>query len=88
ADRLFLRPNLLHSGKGFPVLFPHKLAKDLRYCAKTGMIVTDFDSCCHHWATNGLNYYVLAKLLWDPEAKVDKLIADYCRAGSGRLPGR
>lgn len=84
AHKLFLRPNLLHRGKGFPVLFPHKLAKDLRYCASTGMIVTDFDSCVHHWATNGLNYYVLARLLWDPRANVDKIIADYCRAGFGR----
>ena len=27
------------------------------------MIRTDFDACIHNWATQGLNYYVLTRLL-------------------------
>jgi hypothetical protein len=37
----------------------------------------------HHWATQGLNYYVLAKLHWDPDVDVDVIIDDYCRSGFG-----
>jgi hypothetical protein len=83
AERLYLRPNLLHGGDAFPAVYVHKLADDLKLCHKTGMTATDFDSLVHHWATQGLNYYVLAKLLWKPEADVDALVDDYCRAGFG-----
>jgi hypothetical protein len=47
------------------------------------MIGTDFDSLTHDWASRGLNYYVLAKLLWDPSQNVDALIQDYCDKGFG-----
>ncbi|HIE51985.1 MAG TPA: DUF4838 domain-containing protein [Armatimonadetes bacterium] len=83
AKHLFLRPNLLLSGMGFPVIYGHKLAEDLRWCVGMGLLVTDFDGCLQNWATEGLNYYVLAKLLWDPQADVEAIIEDYCRAGFG-----
>ena len=37
----------------------------------------------HHWATQGLNYYVLAKLHWNPDLNVNEVIDDYCRTGFG-----
>jgi hypothetical protein len=36
-----------------------------------------------NWGTQGLDYYVLAKLLWDPHRDVDEVIDDYCRAAYG-----
>ena len=83
AKQLFLRPNLLMAGMGFPTVYVHRLAEDLRFCAENGMLFTDFDCCYQHWATDGLNYYVLAKLLSDPGADVHAIIADYCQAGFG-----
>lgn len=46
-----------------------------------GLTRTDFDCCYQRRAQMGLTYYVLAKVLWNPEADVDELIRDYCRAG-------
>ena len=43
-------------------------------------IGTDFDSCCHNWATQGLNYYVCAKLHWNPDLDVDALIDEVIAA--------
>jgi hypothetical protein len=83
ASRFFLRPNLLMDGMGFPALYCHRLVEDLKHCFDTGMRVTDFDCCYQHWALKGLNYYVLARFLWDPEIDVDQVIDDYCRAGWG-----
>jgi hypothetical protein len=83
ARKLFLRPNFLRAGFGCPVVYAHRLAEDIRFFADNGMFVTDFDCCAHHWATDGLNYYVLAKLLWNPAADVDTIITDYCKAGFG-----
>ncbi len=85
ARRIFFRPNLMLLGRrdGMPLLYVHKFGKDFRYLAGHGMMGTDFDACCHHWATQGLNYYVVARLQWDPEQDVDALVDDYCRAGFG-----
>jgi len=83
ASHLMLRPNALGDGLGFPVLYPHRLGEDIRHCYQTGMMGGDFDSVQHNWAGQGLNYYVLAKLLWDPSQDIDALIKDYCDAGFG-----
>jgi hypothetical protein len=85
AKRIFFRPNLMLAGRrdGMPLLYVHKFGKDFRHLASRGMLGTDFDSCCHHWATQGLNYYVVARLHWDPDQDVDALIDDYSRAGFG-----
>jgi hypothetical protein len=47
------------------------------------MMGTDFDACCHNWATQGLNYYVVARLHWNPEQDVNAIVDDYCQAGFG-----
>jgi hypothetical protein len=85
AKRIYFRPNLMLLGRrdGLPLLYVHKFGKDFRYLAGHGMMGTDFDSCCHNWATQGLNYYVVARLNWNPDQDVDAIVDDYCRAGFG-----
>jgi len=83
ANKILLRPNTLHTGHGFPAVFTTRLGKDLAHCYRTGMIGADFDSVMHHWSTQGLNYYVLAKLLWNPFADTEAIVGDYCRSGFG-----
>lgn len=85
AKRIYFRPNLMLAGRrdGMPLLYVHKFAKDFRYLAGHGMMGTDFDSCCHNWATQGLNYYVVARLHWDPEQDVNAIVDDYCQKGFG-----
>jgi hypothetical protein len=83
---LYWRPNLLLFARreGTPALYARKLGEDFAYVAKRSLKGTDFDSCAHHWATEGLNYYVLARLLWQPDADADALVEDYCRSGFGK----
>lgn len=83
ASMIYWRPNSLLWGRmeGTLGIFVHKLAVDFRHIAHNKCVGTDFDSCVHHWATQGLNYYVLAKLHWNPDLDVDDLIDDYCRSG-------
>ena len=83
GNPLMLRPNALYSGHGLPGVFVTKLSEDLRHGYQTMMFGADFDGLTHHWASQGLNYYVLAKLLWNPAADVPSLVDDYCRAGFG-----
>ncbi|HEV3416002.1 MAG TPA: DUF4838 domain-containing protein, partial [Pirellulales bacterium] len=84
TKHLFLRPNLLLQPIGLPVIYAHKLAEDLRFMADHGMWGATYGSGNGgNWGTQGLNYYVLAKLLWDPHRDVDPIIEDYCRAAYG-----
>ncbi len=85
VENIYFRPNLLLSGRrqGTPMVYVHKMAQDMKYMAHNSLIGTDFDSCCHHWATQGLNYYVCAKLHWNPDLDADDLIRDYCDSGFG-----
>ncbi|MFT5469572.1 MAG: DNA-binding beta-propeller fold protein YncE [Verrucomicrobiales bacterium] len=85
ASKLYFRSNLLLAARryGTPVVYVHKLAEDFQYLAHHSMIGTDLDSCTHHWATQGLNYYVAARLHWNPDLDVDELINDYCQSGFG-----
>ncbi len=84
ASQIFWRPNLLwFRNEGSASVFIHRAAEDLRYFLGNRMIGTDQDCCMHHWATQGLNYYIFAKLHWNPALHVDKLINDYCQSGFG-----
>jgi len=83
ASKLLLRPNALLGAYGFPAVYAHKIGADIKHAYQTGMIGTDFDALQHDWASRGLNYYILAKLLWDPSQDIDALIKDYCDKGFG-----
>jgi hypothetical protein len=85
AKRMYFRPNLMLAGRreGLPLLYVHKFGEDFRYLASHGMMGTDFDACCHNWATQGLNYYVVARLHWNPEQDVNAIVDDYCQTGFG-----
>ncbi|HOJ12634.1 MAG TPA: DUF4838 domain-containing protein [Clostridiales bacterium] len=85
ASRLYWRPNLLHDQgyTGSVTNYVHKLAEDFNYLSKHGMQGTDFDSINNHWATVGLNYYILAKLMWNPDINIDEVVDDYFRSGFG-----
>ncbi|TCO87553.1 uncharacterized protein DUF4838 [Chthoniobacter flavus] len=85
ASMVQYRPNFLLAGRreGVPTIYVHKLAQDIRHMAERGLVSTDFDACMQNWSTQGLTYYVLAKLLWDPNLDVDAEIDSYCRSGFG-----
>lgn len=85
AKKIYFRPNLMLAGRrdGLPLIYVRKFGKDFRFLASHGMMGTDFDSCCHNWATQGLNYYVVARLHWNPDQDVGALVDDYCKAGFG-----
>ncbi len=86
AQMIYWRPNSLLWGRheGALGVYVHKLGQDFHHIAHNKCVGTDFDSCMHHWATQGLNYYVLAKLHWNPDLDVDEVVDDYCRCGFGQ----
>jgi hypothetical protein len=78
---VFLRSNsLFFAGEGAPYVFSHQLAEDFRFQVENGMRATDFDCLQGHWATTGPTYYVLARLLWDTNAEVERLLDEFYSA--------
>ncbi len=85
AKRVYWRPNNLHSGYRDAALSPRarENSATLQYLANSGMLATDMDSLYHNWATQGLHYYMMAKLSWNPKQDYDALLSDYCQSGFG-----
>jgi hypothetical protein len=75
--RLYLRPNWLHFGHNFPFNFSRQLGEDFSFAHRRGMIATDFDLVPAPWATQGLTYYVLARVHRHPELPIDTILAEY-----------
>lgn len=78
--KLFLRPNWWHSGAIAPNLTLHATGNYFKFAWQNGMIGFDFDSVMGYWATQGLNYYLIARLSVRPELSVDDVIAEYASA--------
>lgn len=85
AKRVFWRPNNLQGGHRQGVLRPtlRSTAEKLRFFTDHGMLATDMDSIFDNWAVQGLEYYVAARMSWDPHQTYDALLDDYCRSGFG-----
>ncbi len=81
--KLFLRPNLLLVGHGFPMNYARDLGRDIQECFRTGMLGTDFDSMTHQYAAQAPIFYVLTGLLWDPTRSVDALLDEFLTAAYG-----
>lgn len=65
--------------KSLPVVFPHVMATDLADLSNLG--VREFFTMhapTSRWGTWTLQHAMLARLLWNPRANVDSLVADFC----------
>jgi predicted esterase YcpF (UPF0227 family) len=87
TSAMFFRPNCMKEGNGFPLVYARRLAQDIRHFADHKMVAADIANIGGHYATQGLNYYVLCKILWNPAADPDAIIADYCQRGFGAGAG-
>ena len=85
ATRMFWRPNVLGRGKRTGVLhvYGSEMTDLFHHFTATGMLATDFDGCHGHWAVQGMNYYVCARLNWKPSLTYEAVLDDYCRTGFG-----
>ncbi len=81
--KLYLRPNLLLAGHGFPLNYARELGADVKHCFETGMLGTDFDSMTHQYAAQAPIFYVLTALLWDPTRDVEDLLQEFLEAAYG-----
>jgi len=80
GHRLFLRPNWWHQGADAPYLAYELNNRFFRFAAENGMLGMDMDSVLGYWATQGVNYYTMARLLTDPKLTDEEMIREYTEA--------
>jgi len=66
-----------------PVVIPHYMQEDLKWCATLPTQGVSVYSEPGDWFTYELNHYVLAALAWDEKVDVDALIDKFCAARYG-----
>ena len=84
--KIGLRPNWLHTGAVAPWLPLHTMGGFMRHAREHGMVEYHMDSLMGWWATQGLNYYLIARTVARPELGVDDLIAEWCSAFGAAAP--
>ncbi len=67
-----------YAWRSLPVVIPHYMQNDLRFYRDCGAKGISVYSEPGDWYTYGLNHFILANLAWNPDADVDRLIAEYC----------
>ncbi len=86
TDNLFLRPNLFwYSGGAFgmPGVSLRNTMEDFRFLAEhhcRGIII---DTTPQHWAVQGPQYYLMARMAWDPMLDGDAVMDEYYRRAFG-----
>jgi hypothetical protein len=86
AQKIFVRPNTFWDGRCFGMARndARQLGALMQTCGRNHVLGLDFDGMIGNWATQGLSYYVVAELMWNPEQDVEALIDDYLRSAYGK----
>jgi hypothetical protein len=80
APKLVYRPNLFwYTGgaQGMPTVAVKKTIEDFKFLAENNCVGLDVDSLLDHWATQGVQYYLMANLMYDPLQDAEALLKDY-----------
>lgn len=83
VENLVWRPNLFYYDRGMPLAFMQRSADDFKWLVEHGMVGLDMDTTYGHWALQGLQYYMMGKLAWDPYLDMDQELDDYMQHAFG-----
>lgn len=86
ANAIGLRPNWLYMGASGPHLPLREIGSYIEQARKNGMILINMDSFQEYWATQGLNYYLIGRLVSRPDLNTAQIIDEYCAAFTGSAP--
>jgi hypothetical protein len=78
--RMILRPNWWVVGADAPHIPLQKTADFLKFTRANNLIGIDKDSIGGYWATQGVNYYLMARLIERPNLAKDQIVDEYASA--------
>jgi len=80
GEAIYLRPNWWHQGADAPYLTLNQTAKYIKFAFENKMRGIDMDSVLGYWGTQGLNYYLVARLVVKPELSKEEIVDEYASA--------
>lgn len=81
CTQMYLRPNWMLSGHAGPYWPTHRVGEHFKRLLLSGNIKGfDSDSSCSSYATFGLYYYLVCRLIAEPSLSVDAILDEYCSA--------
>jgi hypothetical protein len=80
---LIYRPNLHYAGASLPLVYARRLARELAHFHASGLMGVDYDQLPANFGSQGINHYVLSRLIFEPGLAPDTLIDEFCRKGYG-----
>jgi hypothetical protein len=83
---MFLRPNWWHVGAEAPHLPLRETADFMHFAWENGMFALDQDSILGCWATQGMNYYFMARNMTRPDLTLEEIIGEYTSAFGAGAP--
>ncbi|MGL4632268.1 MAG: DUF4838 domain-containing protein, partial [Leadbetterella sp.] len=78
AKEIGLRPNWLYMGACGPHVFTKEVGSYIEKARDNGMILINMDSFQEYWATQGINYYLIGRLVARPDLNTAQIIDEYC----------
>jgi hypothetical protein len=84
--KLFLRPNWWHTGAIAPNLPLHAQGEFFKFARQRNMLGFDFDTLFGYWATQGPNYYLIARMSTRPDLSVEDVLDEYASAFGQAAP--
>ncbi len=86
ATELILRPNWGHYGANGPHLPLREFADYMKFASEHKMVGFYLDSILGNWGTQGINYYLFARLMVDPNLPVETIVQEYSSAFGAGAP--
>jgi hypothetical protein len=90
APNFLYRPNLWYwTGGvwGLPDTTLRNVLEDFRFIAQNRCRGLFIDTAFEHWCTQGPQYYLIARLAWDPLQDGQSVLEEYYRRGFGKAAG-
>ena len=84
SPKMMYRPNTgspVGWQQGLPETLTKKIIEDFKFLSSQNCIGVFIDAVWEHWATQGPQYYLMAQLIWNPQADGKAILDDYYKRG-------
>ena len=80
ANQLIYRPNYMLAGANMPINTARRIASDIGFAARNGMMAISQDSLTGVWSAQALQNYVVTRLMREPELGYEKALDEFVSA--------
>jgi hypothetical protein len=90
TSTMVFRPNLFHYSGGWlglPTVSMKRTMTDFRFLAENKCVGLEVDTLPHSWAAQGVQFYLMAQLAYDPLQDGNAVLKDYYNRGFGAAAG-